>query len=79
MENQRTAPTREQIQVRAYEIYLQRGAEGDPVEDWLLAEQELARELADESAPEIKAAAATASASHLSRETDHQYSRFVSK
>ena len=35
-------PTHEQIAKRAYEIYLQRGyASGDPMQDWLRAEQEL--------------------------------------
>jgi len=29
------------IRVRAYEIYLQRGHHGDPMEDWLRAEREL--------------------------------------
>ena len=35
--------THEQIAKRAYEIYLERGyAAGDPMQDWLRAEQELA-------------------------------------
>jgi hypothetical protein len=38
----KTAPTLEQIQVRAYEIYLERqGAPGNQIEDWLRAEREL--------------------------------------
>ena len=38
----KTAPTLEQIQVRAYEIYLERqGAPGNQTEDWLQAEREL--------------------------------------
>jgi hypothetical protein len=38
----KTGPTPEQIQARAYEIYLQRGgAPGDPLQDWLQAENEL--------------------------------------
>lgn len=37
-----TAPTLEQIQARAYEIYLERrGAPGSEIEDWLQAEREL--------------------------------------
>ncbi len=53
-------PTREQIEVRAYEIYLQRGGEdGRPEDDWLQAEQELLDEYAASSAP--KTATATAS------------------
>ena len=36
---------REQIAVRAYELYLQRGAnDGRDVEDWLQAERELIRQ-----------------------------------
>jgi hypothetical protein len=36
------APSREDIARRAYEIYVARGSEGgDPVADWLAAEQEL--------------------------------------
>ena len=38
----KTAPTLEQIQVRAFEIYLERqGAPGNQIEDWLQAEREL--------------------------------------
>jgi hypothetical protein len=36
-------PTEEEIAVRAYHIYLERGgAEGNPSDDWLQAERELA-------------------------------------
>ncbi len=36
-------PTHEQIAQRAYEIYLERGGTpGDPMQDWLRAELELA-------------------------------------
>ena len=39
----RARPTEEEIAVRAYHIYLERGrAEGDPSDDWLQAERELA-------------------------------------
>jgi hypothetical protein len=39
----KTAPTLEQIQARAYEIYLERrGAPGSQIDDWLRAERELA-------------------------------------
>ena len=34
-------PGDDQIRVRAYEIYLERGYHGDPMEDWLRAEREL--------------------------------------
>jgi Protein of unknown function (DUF2934) len=37
-------PTREEIEQRAYEIYLERGgSEGSEMEDWLEAERELQR------------------------------------
>jgi hypothetical protein len=36
------APTQEEIQLRAYQIYLERnGAPGNPFEDWTQAEREL--------------------------------------
>ena len=36
------SPTSEEIAVRAYHIYLERGGgEGDPLDDWLQAEREL--------------------------------------
>jgi hypothetical protein len=36
-------PTQDQIAARAYQIYLERGATpGDPMQDWLRAERELA-------------------------------------
>jgi Protein of unknown function (DUF2934) len=39
----KSKPTQEQIAARAYEIYLERGATpGDPMQDWLQAERELA-------------------------------------
>jgi Protein of unknown function (DUF2934) len=38
----KTPPTQEEIAIRAYHLYLERaGAPGDPMEDWLRAEQEL--------------------------------------
>ena len=38
----KAAPTPEQIQARAYEIYLERrGTPGSQIEDWLRAEREL--------------------------------------
>jgi Protein of unknown function (DUF2934) len=41
----KTAPTLEQIQARAYQIYLERrGAPGNQIDDWLRAERELASE-----------------------------------
>jgi Protein of unknown function (DUF2934) len=39
----KTKPTQDQIAARAYEIYLERGSTpGDPMQDWLRAERELA-------------------------------------
>jgi hypothetical protein len=41
-ESEQASPTREQIEARAHEIYLQRGgAGGHALEDWLTAENEL--------------------------------------
>jgi hypothetical protein len=41
-DTKRKAPTRKEIEVRAYEIYLHRGGEnGTPLDDWLAAEKEL--------------------------------------
>ena len=40
---QKSKPTQDQIAARAYEIYLERGSTpGDPMQDWLRAERELA-------------------------------------
>jgi DUF2934 family protein len=40
----KSRPTPEQIQLRAYEIYLERcGAPGNEMEDWVQAERELLR------------------------------------
>jgi hypothetical protein len=42
--SERKVPTIQQIEQRAYEIYLERcGEPGDPREDWLTAEKELAQ------------------------------------
>ena len=42
-ESTRARPTEEEIAVRAYHIYLERGDdEGNPSDDWLQAERELA-------------------------------------
>lgn len=38
----KSSPTREEIQLRAYQIYLERGgAPGNELEDWMQAEREL--------------------------------------
>ena len=40
----KSKPTHEQIAQRAYEIFLERGSTpGDPMQDWLRAEQELSK------------------------------------
>ena len=43
-----SAPTREEIEFRAYQIYIERGggAHGQDVEDWLRAEHELVEKYA---------------------------------
>ena len=39
---ERKVPTQEEIELRAYEIYLKRGGEGgSALDDWLAAEKEL--------------------------------------
>ena len=58
-----TAPTVEEIELRAYEIYLKRGdGDGVALEDWLAAERELLAsrltELSDPTFPLVKPAAA---------------------
>jgi hypothetical protein len=54
----KAAPTQEEIQLRAYQIYLERnGAPGNPFDDWTQAEQELAAKKAKSSrGAKIKAA-----------------------
>ncbi|HEY6466907.1 MAG TPA: DUF2934 domain-containing protein [Candidatus Acidoferrales bacterium] len=53
-----SVPARDQIEVRAYEIYLQRGgADGNDVQDWLQAESELLAE-AEKNSPQARATAA---------------------
>jgi hypothetical protein len=56
-------PTLEEIELRAYEIYLKRGdGDGVALEDWLAAERELLAsrltELSDPTFPLVKPAAA---------------------
>ena len=51
------APTHEQIQQRAYELFLERGCDpGTDVEDWLVAEKELTLEpaLAESRIEEVR-------------------------
>ena len=53
------APTQEEIQLRAYQIYLERnGAPGNPFDDWTQAERELtaAKPAKKSRAAKIKAA-----------------------
>jgi len=50
-------PTREEIELRAYEIYIERGgAHGQDVEDWVQAE----RELVEKYGPPVQRAKAAA-------------------
>ena len=57
----KAAPTLEQIQARAYEIYLERrGAHGSQIDDWLRAEREL---VSDAPSKPRKAARSTKSES----------------
>jgi hypothetical protein len=52
-------PTREEIELRAHQIYVERGgADGHDVEDWLQAERELI-EKRGKTTSKTKAAAAT--------------------
>jgi hypothetical protein len=60
--NPRKVPI-EQIEQRAYEIYLERGGEGGrAIEDWLAAEKELTElaERSDSSNPKARAAGSSA-------------------
>ena len=40
-------PDDDMIRVRAYEIHVERGYQGDPLEDWLRAERELIEQTAN--------------------------------
>jgi hypothetical protein len=52
------APTREEIELRAYQMYVERGcAHGLDVEDWLQAERELVVEKYGKPVQKAKAAA----------------------
>ena len=52
------APAREEIEMRAHEIYVERGGtHGQDVEDWLQAEHELLEKY-EKMGPKAKAAAA---------------------
>ena len=56
---ERKSPSIEEIEQRAYEIYLERGGgEGRSVEDWLIAEKELTErsEQSESSIPKTRAA-----------------------
>jgi Protein of unknown function (DUF2934) len=45
--NAKTGPTHEEITLRAYHIFLERGSTpGNPLEDWIRAERELKEEAA---------------------------------
>ena len=56
---ERKLPSAEEIEQRAYEIYLERGCEeGRSMEDWLVAEKELAELLEEPVSSRSKARAA---------------------
>ncbi len=62
-DTEKKVPSLEEIEQRAYEIYLKRGnADGVALEDWLAAERELLAsrqtELSDPTFPLVKPAAA---------------------
>jgi hypothetical protein len=45
IDSPRRRPTEEEIAMRAYHIYLERGgSEGNPTDDWLQAERELTKD-----------------------------------
>jgi hypothetical protein len=53
-------PTQEQIAVRAYQLYLERGGTpGNALEDWIQAERQL---IGDNGKPRLKAKAKSAAA-----------------
>jgi hypothetical protein len=67
-------PSNEQIEARAYELYLERGCEdGHDVDDWLAAERELAQRrddiesLFDQEQPEVARLGRAATASSRRR------------
>jgi hypothetical protein len=64
-------PTREEIEQRAYEIYLERGEqEGDDLNDWYAAERELT-----ESGRAIGAAPGETQAADLEKMIEEMYER----
>jgi Protein of unknown function (DUF2934) len=58
----KTQPTHEQIALRAYQVYLERGATpGNELEDWTRAERELLAESAQAKTPRPRRKAAVKS------------------
>jgi hypothetical protein len=58
MSDIKKVPAREEIELRAYEIYLERGGkEGSAVDDWLAAEKELSE--SEKRDPLVKRATAS--------------------
>jgi hypothetical protein len=56
----KSQPTQEQIAVRAYQLYLERGGTpGNELEDWIQAERQL---IGDNGKPRLKAKAKSAAA-----------------
>ena len=60
--NERKAPTTEQIEKRAYELYVERGGEdGHDLDNWLAAERELTEQPEQSTSGTLRTRAATAS------------------
>jgi hypothetical protein len=60
--SERKVPTIQQIEQRAYEIYLERGGEdGRSMEDWIAAEKELAESSSEKPVTGISRSRAAAS------------------
>lgn len=61
--NLKAQPTKEEIALRAYHIYLERGgAPGDEFNDWIIAERQLAELAGKNGKPRRRAAAKSATA-----------------
>jgi hypothetical protein len=58
--SERRSPTHEEIEKRAYEIYLEHGEEGHALEDWLLAENELRQKYSSRGPIPLKSSSAAA-------------------
>jgi hypothetical protein len=57
---EKRSPSHEEIEKRAYEIYLEHGEDGHDVDDWLLAENELKQKYASRGPIPLKSTATAA-------------------